>query len=57
MKPISTVGAISTMNTTPFQSNLEVSKSSINVIFIVILLIRLRNVGLKSGLELEDKKE
>ena len=43
------------MNTTPFQSNLEVSKSSINVIFIVILLIRLRNVGLKSGLELKSK--
>ena len=37
-----------------FQSNLEVGKSSINVIFVIVILIRLRNVGLKSALKLNN---
>ena len=56
MVPIGTIGPISTIGTTPFQSNLKVSESSINVIFIVLILIRLGNIGLKSGLELQNRK-
>ena len=57
MVPIGTIGPISTIGTTAFQSNLKVSKSSINVIFILIVLIRLGNIGLKSGLELKNRKK
>ena len=57
MVPISTICPISTIGTPSFQSNLKVSESSINVIFIVLILIRLGNIGLKSGLELKNRKK
>ena len=53
---IGTICPISTIGTTAFQSNLKVSESSINVIFIVLILIRLGNIGLKTGLELKNRK-
>jgi hypothetical protein len=57
MVPIGPIGPISTIGTTAFQSNLKVSESSINVIFIVLILIRLGNIGLKSGLKLKNRKK
>ena len=44
-----------TVGTTTLQSNLEVGKSSVNVIFVVVILIRLGHIGLKTGLELENR--